>query len=47
MEKDVYRRVANFYRKCFVWEKISVNGLGDEKLDFTYILDLIQEFQNQ
>ena len=33
---------VKFYRKCFIQKKISINGLGEEKLDFTYIQDLIQ-----
>ena len=42
-ERCISRRVGQiFIENALFGKKISVNGLGDEKLDFTYILDLIQ-----
>ena len=42
-ERCISRRVGQiFIENALFGKKISINGLGDEKLDFTYILDLIQ-----
>tara|TARA_B100000989_G_scaffold298929_1_gene291138 strand:- start:3386 stop:4408 length:1023 start_codon:yes stop_codon:yes gene_type:complete len=42
-ERCISRRVGQiFIENALFGKKILVNGLGEEKLDFTYILDLIQ-----
>ena len=42
-ERCISRRVGQiFIENALFGKKISINGLGEEKLDFTYIQDLIQ-----
>ena len=47
-ERCISRRVGQiFIENALFGKKFTINGLGKEKLDFTYIQDLIQGFQNQ